>query len=158
MILDNCTYVTICLVLVILKTFNSFTVCGGSCLLLIGIIVAKMQTGLSILIFRKLSSSSGKIHFEQQLLYRKLCAWFKILHLSHWKFLFSILSGFSNSGDRSKWNVVMWWCEQVNYPICSTGSSPLPWPTSTSNIIHLHSPTSQLKAHIVCHYFFLRQL
>lgn len=32
----------------------------------------KMQTGLSILIFCKLSSSSGKIHFEQ-LLYRKRC-------------------------------------------------------------------------------------
>lgn len=33
----------------------------------------KMPTGLSIFIFRKLSSSSAKIHFEQQLLYRKLC-------------------------------------------------------------------------------------
>lgn len=33
----------------------------------------KMQTGLSILVFRKLSSSSGKIHFEQQLHYKKLC-------------------------------------------------------------------------------------
>lgn len=60
MILDNCTYVTICLVLVILKTFNSFTVCGGSCLLLIGIIVAKCKQVCLFSYFASCPQALGK--------------------------------------------------------------------------------------------------